>query len=144
MANPHKGESSIEIDGKPYTLALTLNAMCELEALLSTPEKDVTFLDVLHSVTVRRKTTYMRAIFWAALQEHHPGITVKDAGTLIQRLGGLVAFAKQLDEILKTTQPDKDDLPPAGAEATGPRPLKAQVASGGTGDGSSLKPAASA
>jgi len=34
MANPHRGEISANLDGKPYTLCLTLGALAELEARL--------------------------------------------------------------------------------------------------------------
>ncbi len=143
MANPHKGETSIEIDGKTYTLALTLNAMCELEDLLGTPEKEVSFIEIVHAVTQRKRTSHMRALFWAALREHHPEVTLKQAGTLIQKMGGLIEFSKRLNGILETTNPDPDDLPDEGEESSGPRPMKAQAA-GGTGDGSRSKLAVSA
>jgi hypothetical protein len=113
MANRERGEASITIEDKAYTLALTTNAMCEAEALLSTPDKEVSFQDLLRRVN-RNSVSAIRVLVWASLREHHPDLTLKDVGNLIQKAGGVVAFGTQLSALSASTRPD-----PADAEATG-------------------------
>jgi len=140
MANRERGEVMLEVGGQTYVLALTTNAMCELEDQLSTPEQTVTFLDVLQQVS-RRSVRAVRALTWAALREHHPTMNVKDAGNLIQAAGGLIAFMPTAELIIQTAQPDREDVE-AAATVNG-RPLKARTARG-TGAISTSSPAASA
>ena len=79
MANPHRGEVSLLAGGKTYTLAYTINAVCELEAMLgrSLPEivADMSHMNVL------------RAVLWAGLRRHHKNLTVEDAGDLMDVAG---------------------------------------------------------
>ena len=126
MANREKGEVSITIDGTPYTLYLDLNAMALLEDYFSTDKRPVTFDEVVERLNAG-SIRHIRAFFWAALQFHHPAITVMQAGDLIQRGGGLAAFGNQLMALTTSTQPDQEDLQALGVDPKA-NPRKAQAA----------------
>lgn len=71
--NPLKGEVAFEVEGEAYKLVLDFNALCELEAALG-PGDD------------RNGPRASRATLWAAMQRHHEGLTLDDAGDLIAAL----------------------------------------------------------
>ena len=78
MANPHKGETSFEVDGKVYTLVLGTNAICELESAI-----DKGIDEIAMSLT---RLSMLRGVLWAALRAHHPEITLADAGVMIDKV----------------------------------------------------------
>lgn len=82
MANPHRGEVALVAGDKTYTLALTINAVCELEDLL---QKSVSEIE-----QDRGSIRTLRAMLWAALREHHP-MDLEDAGRLMQEAGASAA-----------------------------------------------------
>lgn len=132
MANREKGEVDLQIGDEVYTVCLDFNAMALVEAHFSTPDKDVTFYEIfaklekLQTAGVR----YIRAIIWAGLQKHHPGLPIEAVGTMIQQSGGLRGFAQKLRAAILeaglATLPDKDDLQELGVSANGAHPRKAQ------------------
>lgn len=131
MANREKGEVSLTVGGKPYTLVLTTNAMVQLEDLFSTPDREATFQQVLEKVS-SGSVRHIRGFVWAALQEYHPTMTVKDAGDFITEAGGLIAFSAQLESLTQSTTPDKRDLDDLGVT---PNPPKARATRRSRGTG---------
>lgn len=142
MANRERGEVSVEIDGTSYTLCIDLNAMCRLEDMFSTPERDVTFQDVLKEVNAG-KLRYMRAIFWSAFQKYHPQIRLEDVAALIQASGGIGGFsAKMLGQLglaVEATQPAKADVAALSDGKPNPRRAQARKHADGTGKRSTAK-----
>ena len=126
MANPHRGEVSFDLDGQTYTLSFSANALCELEDLLNLGVNEIT-VRLSQSDKVRIKT--VRAVFWAALTDHHPDITVKDAGVLLTRL----TVAKAIDLIAQAFSRAFPDQEAKEAEASSPRPPLPDRVSDGTG-----------
>jgi len=118
VANPQRGEVSLEIGGREYVLALDLNAMCELEELLSTPEKPVSFQDVARGMMGSRMT-YVRAFFWACLRRHHKEITVSGVSDLMSAAGGLAPFLEKVSALLAMTRPDEGDAVAVAEEGNG-------------------------
>lgn len=84
MANPHRGEVEIEIEGKAYRLVFSTNAICEAE--------EVTNKSVLVLISTMDRVSTIRAMFWAAIKEHQPGVSLKDAGNLMQQAGAGVVM----------------------------------------------------
>ena len=81
-ANRIKGEVAfVVVDGAlagEYVLRLDFNALCDLEG----------DLPGLMSGGAELKTpSAIRAVFHAGLQGHHKGITIRDAGDIIQSIG---------------------------------------------------------
>lgn len=82
MANTVLGDVALQLGGESFTLRLDMNAWCELEA-----ETGQLGHDVLATVAdpARRSMRLQRALAWAALQRHHPGTTLREAGDIVDR-----------------------------------------------------------
>lgn len=88
MANPHRGETSFEVDGKEYRVRFSWNAAAEFEAPAGR-----TFYDAADDIAAARLSVRtLRAMLWAGLQEHHPGLTLREAGRLIEKIGHVEAW----------------------------------------------------
>jgi hypothetical protein len=135
MANRQRGEVTLTLDGHDYILRLTVEATAQLEDACSTPDKEMFFPDIYARV-LKGSAKHTRLFVWALLREHHPKMTVGDAGALIDAAGGMVGFAGQVAAVMKTTEPDPEDAP---------RPPVAQaVTHAGTGARSTSRRARSA
>ena len=116
MANPHRGEVGVTIAGKPYTLVFTTNALCELEDALNRSAFAV-FAEVAKATqdaTVLRYST-LRAMLWAALRERHAGISLKEAGGMMEDFG-IREVMGALVQAMAAAMPDpeqQDDAPKA-------------------------------
>lgn len=146
MSNSHKGEVRVEIDGTSYTMRLDMNAMVALEEHFSTPDKEISFAEILDKVQ-RGNMRYSRAFIWAALQAHHPTLTMEDVSDIVQRSGGVFMFSQRIiAQLAKSTAPDPADIKALGLEGKGKttNPQKAQARRAGTGALSTSKRAASA
>jgi hypothetical protein len=138
MANAEKGEVDLDVDGHVYTLVLNVNAMCELETLMSSTGQTVTCQDVLVRAVKQHSAVAFRAIFWACLREHHQAISLKQTGELMEKAGGVDGFAKKLAGLIFAVTPAKSDLDALGVKD---RPQKAQrKRRGGTGTRSKSTP----
>jgi hypothetical protein len=144
MANSIKGEVAVTAHGQLYTLVMTTNAMVELQGVFSTPEKRVTWAEVLKRLG-ENDVEYLRAFVWAAARRHHPEMTILDAGDFIDGAGGLAGIAKQIGQVAAAMRPDPEDVPTAGEKADDGRPTGPQAAPrsgpGGRSIGSRVKSA---
>lgn len=131
MANSQQGKVPIEIDGKTYTLSLSIDAMCQIEDAESAGGPRVSFQDVIQRVN-HGEIRAARRLFWGALRDFHEDVTLKDAGALLTHVG-MSAVTHQLTAVLGATTPDKEDV-----QATGARPPKAPGRKAGTGRNSSV------
>jgi len=111
MGNQIKGKFSFKAKGETFALQYTANAMCELED--ATGKSATAFLQRLEN-TAKEDLSFsdVRLLFWAGLQEHHAGLTVKDAGDLITGLGGIVAALELVGKAVAASMPA---APKAGA-----------------------------
>lgn len=117
MANQQRGEVGIEVNGKPYTLRPSLNAICEMEALTGKSLADVGALANAGQVSA------YRMLIWAALQECHRAeiATLDDAGRFMQAAG-----LDRIDEAFRTLT--LINAPPVKeGHVNGARPRKAQT-----------------
>jgi hypothetical protein len=133
MANAQRGEVALDINGTTYTLVLNLNALAELQSLFSS-ERPVKVRgkgpDGLERWVMAGSVKHVRAMFWAALRKHHRGITLDDAGDLLEATGEQGAAA--LKVLAGLSAPDPADVKELAPAATG-RPRKAQARTRGTG-----------
>ena len=95
MANKQKGEVSFTAEGKAYRFILSVNALCELEDAVGDGAMNI-FMAQNDPSRLKIKTA--RAVFWAGLRDHHPDMTLEEAGRLVgvigfQRVNELVAEA---------------------------------------------------
>lgn len=84
MANPHRGSVALQAGDQAYTLSFSVNAICELEAELDKPVAEI--IAAIQDPRQLRLST-VRALVWAGLRDHHPDLTVQDAGTMITDAG---------------------------------------------------------
>jgi len=91
MANNIRGEVALLHGGKTYTMVLDFNALAEFEDATGKNAADV--LDSPESMNI----SLARSLFWAGLQRHHPGLTLHEAGDILQenmdKLGAAVGAA---------------------------------------------------
>jgi len=100
MANPHLGEVPLDIDGTTYKISLSLNAMCELEEEFGRPLLAViSDLEAAQADPTKLEVKTLRALVWGALQDHHPEISIKEAGILAGRAGLPVIMGKLMEAI---------------------------------------------
>jgi len=108
MANPLKGEVGFEVEGQAYVLVLDFNALCTLEDAL-----DLGIVEIVTQLQTEVRGGFLRALFWAGLQEHHSGLNEKAAGRLIGALGYDRALALVLEGFAAAFPPKEDANAPA-------------------------------
>jgi hypothetical protein len=115
MANAERGEAGLVLGDKTYTLRLSNNAQCELEALFGG--------EPIGEILARLATggrTVIRASLFAALREHHPKMTLADAGELMDV--DAVAVGKALSLAIELAFPEvtgKTENPPTASGGAG-------------------------
>jgi hypothetical protein len=130
VPNPHKGETSIAIGDKTYTLRLGFDCLATIEEKTGAPIEQ-TFRDL--SDNAKPRLRLMRLVFWAALLEHHPDLTEKQAGDLIIE-AGLGNVMTAFGQVSAASFPSADGQAAADGDAAIP-----QSAGDGTGLDSSAK-----
>ena len=131
MTNPIRGDIDLQAGDEHFTLRMSVNAIIELETLLDMGVNQVARL--LGNTKDFRLGT-LRAVLWAALREHHKGVTLEEAGAIIAKAGANVVL-DAVSQALASTFPERK------ADTANPRKAKR----GRTGNASSLRssPAAS-
>ena len=116
MGNKVTGKTDCTVNGETYALQFTTNGMCELED--ATGRSLMAFLDGLDEAAARNDLSIgdVRLLFWAGLKEHHPEITIQQAGSLMQDLGGLEKAMELAAEAVAVSmpKPDAGDRTPKG------------------------------
>lgn len=82
LPNAQRGEVGFNADGKPYLLKFSTNAFCQLESITG-----ASAVEVAGSMQGSLRFTTVRALFYVALQRHHKGLSVDDAGDLMDAVG---------------------------------------------------------
>lgn len=136
--NPVKGEVGFHAGGEPYTLVLSIDALCKIEGLLGKTSRQA------HVMLTGGSIEAMRAYWWAALQEHHPELSVRAAGELIYEVDGDKDAAALINRAIELANPKarkeaKKKAKEAGAAKPDPQPT-----ADGTGKTSSPDGASSA
>lgn len=110
MANADKGEVTLSLGGKSYTLRLSTNAMATAEGLL---DKEI---GEIVAMLARGRLSALRVLLWAALIEKHPRLSLIDAGEMIDADREGVGDA--LGKALAAAFPEAKENPqPASGEA---------------------------
>ncbi len=126
MANQERGEVSLAARDKTYTLAITTNGACELEAASGRK------LEAIFRGALTYSLVDMRWMVWGALQEHHADEirTPKDAGRFIDDAGGLAKVWAALNAFQAANADTSTDQKTSGGDA---RPPTAQGEANGNG-----------
>lgn len=91
MANRQIGECTLTAGDVTYTLRFGAFAIAELETELNRPM--ISIATELENVEKRRVKTVIAAL-WAGLQEHHEGLTVREAARIMDTMGFVDAALK--------------------------------------------------
>lgn len=118
------GEVTAEIAGTQYTFKLGINQMIELEDLYSTPEKRVTFRELMTRVSNMEDPDFKltRDIVSVALRKHHSELTIEQVGELIDAGGD--AIGNVFPKLMNAATPDAADLKALGVRQRRPRNLR--------------------
>lgn len=118
MANPHRGQVPLVAGEATYTLSMSINAMCALEAHLGRPMGAVmTDILAMHGDPSRMSLTLLRAVMWAALLDHH-SVDETKAGEVLGEAGLATALAgvtQAFTLAFPTKKAGADARPPAAA-----------------------------
>lgn len=107
MTNKIRGKVDFEVGGKVWSLHYTTNGMCELESAAGCGAMQ--FLQRLETTSAQSLSFGdVRLLFWAGLQEHHPEVTVRDAGALITDLGGIGQAMDLTGQAVADSLPEPD------------------------------------
>lgn len=98
MANKHRGQVALEVDGVAYNLRLSVNSLCDLESILQGD---------LMAALERPDIRTVRAVIWAALSPDKPGLTLEGAGEIMDAVG-FVEIANKVAELVNITFPKKE------------------------------------
>jgi len=118
MANRYRGETPITIDGRSYTLAYSINAICEMETMAKRP------LSLIGQEAALGYVTAMRWMVWGGLRRHHQ-LSLEEAGDLLDSLVGEVgatAAGDALQAALQAAFPTRDADASADAPGNPPAP----------------------
>jgi hypothetical protein len=98
--NIRKRDVTLTIGDKAYALQFSFNALCLLEDQLNRG-----YLAIMADMASWREDTEkvrvgtIRALLWAAVQDHHPDIDILAAGELVESdKGNLVSIATKINE----------------------------------------------
>lgn len=81
-----KGDVPFKVGETEYTLRFSIDAICALEDAAG---KGFIALTADMQNVERMSMGLVRKVLWAGLREHHPDITLKQAGDLIIPAGGM-------------------------------------------------------
>lgn len=84
MPNRERGEVEFKAGDKTYTLRFGMNAVVEVETLMDMGIREIAAK--LQNPEDFRIGTW-RAVLWGALREHHPKLTLLDAGEILGEAG---------------------------------------------------------
>jgi hypothetical protein len=116
MTRRGEGEATFEADGKTWTLRFDFNAMVDFEE--ATGGKIFDMLASMESGTA--SPAALRALIWAMLRDHHPDITLHEAGKIAK------AGLRAMNAAALSGLPNSD---PAGenGEDSAEKPLAATI-----------------
>jgi len=100
MANVAKDEVSLVAGGKSYTLCFSLNAIIEIQEAAG---EDINAV-LVRVISAEPDYPTMRLLLWGLLVDHHPEITVKEAGRIVPD-GGLATLGAKLGEAVRRAIP---------------------------------------
>lgn len=110
MANSFHGEATATVGGDRYTLRLDFNAMCDFEEATG-----ANAMDVLAAFEKgKASTVHLRALVWAMMQAHHPGLPIRVAGDILSH------DLEAMQRVLQAAMP----AAPEGAAGNGYRRTK--------------------
>lgn len=142
MANREKGEESVEIDGKRYTLRIDMHAWALAQDVLTKGDA-VPDMALLSKRMTSGHMLSILAVFWAALQRYHAkdAPDLREATALFEKSGGPAAEA--LVKAVSRSSAAEDDLRELSVSENPPQAQGDKKEKHGAGDKSTSRPAVS-
>lgn len=102
MANPHRGEVEMVVDGVTYRMALSMHSLAlirkqtgmKLTALIKSMQDEGDDVD----------PDKITAVIWAAIQTYHPDVTFDGAARMVPP-GGIGELAGKIEELFQSAFP---------------------------------------
>lgn len=120
--NPKRGQLSFTVGQTAFTFAFTTNALCEVEEAFQLD--DITGLEAVLNGKPSLRT--IRTLFRIGLTDCHPDMTDREAGAIMEEVGGL---EPSLELIMLAVQQAFPEAAPVGAA----NPRRPATAGRGTG-----------
>lgn len=120
MANRHKGQVALNVGDREYKLSFSVNAIADLENALDLP---IAQIAASANSPEKLRIGTIRALLWASLQDHHDGVSMKDAGVIASDViseSGVPALVDAVGRAFTAAFPDVE-----GDEARPPKAAKA-------------------
>lgn len=111
-ANPQRGQLGFEVGGDQWVFAFTVNALCAVEEEFDL--QNISDLETVLSENPSLRT--IRKLFRIGLTDCHPDMTDREAGELIEAIGGLEPSLELIMRAVETAFPEA-----AKEGKTGPR-----------------------
>lgn len=118
------GQVVVEAGGETVRLYLGFNAQAEVEGILGQRFEDVLLAIGEAEMQQRVARREVRAVIWGAMLEHNRVASLRDASSLIDKIG-FEETGRVLERLLKSAGwlPDEGDA----GNAEGPDPMPAQA-----------------
>ena len=101
MGNKTRGMLDVAgADGKTVRLQFTTNAICEIEDAVGGSFFEFLSEFQAASVAGALPAKKLRLLLWGGMIEHQPEATLKDAGALIEAMGGIAPAMEKLHAAL--------------------------------------------
>lgn len=135
MANAQRGEVSLTVGERTYTLVLNLNAQAEIEAALSAATgHDVTWDQFQQKLSSPKLVGVrdLRLLIWGMTRKHHSALTLSQVGDLIDEVG-LDRLTGVMTATGQAANPDPQDVEALGLARARPRRAQARKRRDGEG-----------
>lgn len=125
MTERHAIEGLTLSDGRVLKLVGDMNALCDFERVMNAAGFDAT-RELERFENGGGGFSVTRALFWAFAQEHHPDLTLRECGSIIQAEGKKLvdALASTMDRAMPPPSEGADGAP-AGVSPGKTPPQKA-------------------
>lgn len=103
--NQHKGDVELKVGDVSYVIRYSIDAICSLEQ-----EMDKGFPAIAADMgdPAKMRISAIRQVFHAGLREHHPDMTLQQAGELIVDAGGAVVVLGAIGQAFNAAFPEKE------------------------------------
>jgi hypothetical protein len=108
MANPHKGEMSLDVGNVVYTVVYDFDIMVQMERHF---KMGIPKLAGTMASTETLAMDMVRTILWYGLKRKHPTITEEQAGELIYAAGGVGVVTRLFGEAIQLAFPEAPESP---------------------------------
>lgn len=101
----------LTVGDRTYTYLADMAALIKAERAMSADEDRLVVSREIVLGAAMGSNRHTRFLLWAALQRHHPDVTLDQATEILSTLGGTDQLMELLTKLRASTMPDKEDAP---------------------------------